>query len=73
MKLYTNDCMFGRTAQARVFVDVWNAMLKEYLREFNYTASMAELETNIAVYHDNLNFEWRGYNDSLPVFVVETL
>jgi len=36
-------------------VDVYNAMIKEYLREFYYTASVAELETNTSAYHDNIN------------------
>lgn len=56
MKLYTNDCMFGRTAQGRVFLDVWKAMLEEYLREFYYTASVAEMSACVTGYHDNLNF-----------------
>lgn len=55
MKLYTNDCMFGRTPQARVFIELWNSMIKEYLREFYYTASMAEMDANMCAYHDNLN------------------
>lgn len=73
MKIYTNDCMFGRTPQGRVFSEVWNNMIKEYLREFFYTASVAELECGIALYHDNININWKGYNDSLPTFVKETL
>lgn len=73
MKIYTNDCMFGRTAHGRVFVEVWNNMVKEYLREFYYTASVAELDTNTSAYHDNINIHWKGYNDSLPTFVEETL
>lgn len=55
VKLYTNDCMFGRSAQGRVFIEVWNAVVKEYLREFYYMASMAELEAYMSAYNDNLN------------------
>ena len=73
MKLYTNDCSFGRTPQGRVFVDVFNECLKETLREFFYMASQAELEATISAYHDNINFKWKGYSDSLPTFVDETL
>lgn len=73
LKLYSNDCMFGRTAQSRVFVEVWKNVVKEYLREFYYMASMAELEACMVIYHDNFNIEWRGYDDSLPTFVEETL
>lgn len=36
-------------------------------------ASMAELDASMSVYHDNFNIQWRGYDDSLPVFVEETL
>lgn len=44
LKYYTNDCMFGRTASARVFVDMWNAILQENLREFIYMGDMANLK-----------------------------
>lgn len=65
--------MFGRTPLSRVFIEVWNNVVKEYLREFYYMASMAEMEADMSVYHDNFNIQWRGYNDSLPTFVEETL
>lgn len=43
------------------------------MREFYYMASMAELEATMLIYHDNFNIEWKGYDDSLPTFVEETL
>jgi hypothetical protein len=55
LKYYTNDCMFGRTAQARVFTEIWNNIVKEYMREFYYMASMAEMDAYTAIYHDNFN------------------
>ena len=73
LKLYTNDCLFGRTAQARVFIEVWKNVVNEVLREFKYMASMAEMESFFSIYHDNFNMEWRGYSDTLPVFIKETL
>ena len=65
--------MFGRTASARVFVDMWNAILNEYLREFYYMGEMASLKAKQTIYHDNVNIEWSGYNDTLPLFVEETI
>ena len=65
--------MFGRTASARVFVDMWNAILQEYLREFLYMGEMASLKARNTLYHDNYNLEWSGYNDTLPLFVEETI
>ena len=53
MKLYTNDCMFGRTPQARVFIEVWNGIVNEYLREFYYMGQMASLHASTSIYHDN--------------------
>lgn len=73
VKLYTNDVMFGRTSQARVFIELWKGILQEYLREFYYMASMAEMEASMSAYHDNFNIQWKGYNDSLPTFVLETI
>lgn len=38
LKIYTGDCEFGRTAKGRVFAELWNQILQEYLREFYYMA-----------------------------------
>lgn len=73
LKIYTNDCMFGRTPNGRVFAEVWNNFLQEYLREFYYMAEMASLHAQSVLYHDNYSFKWSGFNDSLPVFVEETI
>jgi len=48
-------------------------MLDEYLREFNYMASCANLNFEILVAPDNIEFTWSGFNDSLPTFVLETI
>ena len=45
-KYYTNDCMYGRTAEGRVFIETWTNMVKEILREFNYQAEMATLRSS---------------------------
>ena len=72
-KIYTGDCDFGRTPNGRVFAELWNSMLQEYLREFYYMAQMASLHASMSLPHDNYNIDWSGYSDSLPVFVEETL
>jgi secreted Zn-dependent insulinase-like peptidase len=55
LKIYTGDCDFGRTSQGRVFAEVWNQVLQEYLREFYYMASMASLQVSMTLPHDNYN------------------
>lgn len=73
LKIYTGDCEFGQTARGRVFVEVWNQILNESLREFYYMAQMASLNANVSLPHDNVNIQWSGFSDSLPTFVEETL
>lgn len=73
LKIYTGDCEFGRTAHGRVFVEVWNQVLQEYLREFYYMAQMASLHASMSIPVDNYNIQWGGFSDSLPTFVEETL
>lgn len=34
---------------------------------------MASLKARSTIYHDNINLEWSGYNDTLPLFVEETI
>ena len=72
-KFYSNDCLFSQTSQGRLFAEVWRQCLDEYLREFTYMASCATLNFEIVVAPDNVELTWSGFNDSLPVFVVETI
>jgi secreted Zn-dependent insulinase-like peptidase len=72
-KFYTNDCLFSQTSQGRLFAEVWRQCLDEYLREFTYMASCATLNFDVVVAPDNVEFTWSGFNDSLPVFVIETI
>jgi len=73
MNLYTNDLLFSLKPESRVFAKVWAKVLDEYLREFNYMASEAKLEFGVSVLLDRIHFEWSGFNDSMPVFINETL
>mmetsp|Transcript_24151 Transcript_24151/g.37096 ORF Transcript_24151/g.37096 Transcript_24151/m.37096 type:complete len:246 (-) Transcript_24151:1074-1811(-) len=73
LKIYTNDNNFSNTAQSRVFVHVWNNVQQEFLREFNYMAKCANLNLNITSMYDNVNFSWSGFNDSMPIYIEESL
>ena len=44
LKFYTNDCSISKTTEGRLFLEVWNACLDEYKREFCYMADLADLE-----------------------------
>lgn len=54
MRLYTNDCSFGQNPKARVFTHVWQKIQEEYLREFNYMATLAQLDFSVALGSDNV-------------------
>lgn len=73
LKLYTPDNGFGQTLEGRVFVCLWESVASEYMREFNYMAEMAKLEFKFSVLHDNIDFSWSGFNDSMPNYVAETV
>lgn len=59
--------------EGKVFVQVWKAVLLEYMREFNYNAEEAKLEFDLSLYGDNVSFEWFGFNDSMPNYINETI
>jgi hypothetical protein len=49
-------------------------MQEEYLRELNYNASVAKLYFSVNVSgHDNIQFEWSGFNHSMPNYIFETI
>lgn len=73
MKMYTADNQFGLTPESRVFVNVWEHVTKEYMREFNYMAECANLNFDFSLMHDNVNFTWSGFNDSMPNYISETI
>merc|ERR1711976_1159495 len=64
MKLYTNDNRFGFDVNSRLFFKIWEEVSPEYLREFAYMAAQATLDSTISILHDNIDFAWRGFNDS---------
>jgi secreted Zn-dependent insulinase-like peptidase len=47
--------------------------MKEYMREFNYMAECATLNFETALMHDNIDFKWSGFNDSMPNYISETI
>lgn len=73
MKIYTGDADFGKTSAGRVFANVWKNVTTEYLREFSYMAECANLEFEITLLHNNVDFKWSGFNDSMPNFIQETI
>lgn len=56
-----------------MFANLWETVAKEYMREFNYTAECAELNFDFTLMHDNINFTWSGFNDSMPNYISETI
>ena len=36
MKVYTIDNDFGKTAEGRLFANIWSDSIDEYLQEFSY-------------------------------------
>lgn len=63
----------GLSVNGRVITELWVAVVKEHLREFNYMAEMASLELDFTVNHDGITLEFSGFNDSLATFVDQAL
>lgn len=72
MKIYTQDNGFSKTAEGRLFANLWKAAAEEYLREFSYNAECASLKFVVNLLHDNIDLKWSGWNDSMTAFVNET-
>jgi len=72
VKIYTNDLNFGTTPISRVFGEVWKGCFIEYIREFRYMEYCAMLDLKVSLSVDNLEFLWRGFSDTLPIYVKET-
>jgi len=73
LKLYTNDNRFGFDVNSRLFFKIWEEVVGEYLREFAYMAQQATLNSSVSILHDNIDFSWSGFNDSMPNYIKESL
>jgi len=73
LKIYTTDNNFGSTIEARMFANVWKDVAEEAMREFNYTATCANLNFDASLLHDNINLSWSGFDDSMPNYITETI
>lgn len=73
MNVYTNDCLWSQKPESRVYALLWQKVLQEYMREFNYNAEEARLDFSISVLDDHIKFKWSGYNDAMPQYIDETL
>jgi len=73
MKLYTFDSEFGKTMKGKVFSNIYNAIMEEYLREFNADCTTANVYFNNVMTLDNLDLEWSGFNDSMPNLVSDSI
>jgi secreted Zn-dependent insulinase-like peptidase len=69
LKVYTPDCDLGKTIEAKV----WTEVMVEYLQEFLYMGTTANLTFMAKPFADNITFTWNGFDDSIPTFVSETL
>jgi secreted Zn-dependent insulinase-like peptidase len=72
-KIYTNDCLWTQKPESRVFVMLWQKVLQEYMREFNYNAEEARLDFSIDILDDHIKLKWSGFNDAMPQYIDETL
>ena len=73
LKIYTKDCHLGEKPEARAFANMWTAILGEHLREFNYMARCANLSFSVSPLFDNINFQWTGFNDSMPTYIEQSI
>ena len=73
LKLYTNDNRFGFDVNSRLFFKIWEEVTTEFLREFSYMAQCANLNFAVNILHDNIDFSWAGFNDSMPNYITESL
>ena len=48
-------------------------MQNEYLREFNYMANCANLNLDVQVNYDSVNFIWSGFNHTMPTYIEESI
>ena len=60
--LYSNDCHESKSPKGDVFISLWNKVMENYQREFQYTSNMASLGFSFSNYMDQFVFTWYGYS-----------
>ena len=69
MKLYTSDNGFGFFSESSVFAYVWAIVQQDYQHEYLYSCSKAGLEFKVEINPDDVEFQWKGFSDSLQGFI----
>jgi hypothetical protein len=57
----------------RLFPVIWRDVFDEYNNEFAYMAEVASLNSSVHLGQDNIEFNWSGFNDSMPNYIAESL
>lgn len=58
----------GFSAQTEILLRIWVLLLKDAMREFNYLADMAYIESSLVNAVNGLQITINGFNDSIPTF-----
>jgi len=56
-----------------MFAMIWNEVMREHLREFNYMADCAKMNYQLEVNNDNIEIQMAGFNDKMSTYVVEVV
>jgi len=73
IKVFTADNGYGSAPEKRMFPLFWRMVQEEYLKEFKYMATLANLDFYVGLSPDNINFSFLGFNGSMPNFISESL
>lgn len=71
MKIYTADGDFGKSPEQHMFVMLWNEVMREHLREFNYMADCAKMNYMLDIHQDNIEIQMAGFNDKMSTYAIE--
>ncbi|CAD8060302.1 unnamed protein product [Paramecium sonneborni] len=70
LRINTVETGYGKLSKTEAIAKIWQALLKNHVREFNYLAEMAKIDASLQLAANGLEISISGFSDSISRFVL---
>ncbi|CAD8058440.1 unnamed protein product [Paramecium sonneborni] len=70
LRINTVEVGYGKLSKTEAIAKIWQALLKNHVREFNYLAEMAKIDASLQLAANGLEISINGFSDSISRFVL---
>ena len=72
-KIITNDCNFPLTTESMMYTMLWEKMYSEHIREIQYCAEQAGIDSHMGLANEYIKFNLSGFNVKLETYLEQII